>query len=626
MVVWVEASVDEKPLSWYWQSKYGILGKSVLVSFGPHPERQSVRQLAFGDYARLLPASVVGLIAAVNVALVVTAPLLLVKPPWAQSVAIGICSAFGYGFGALLGSIVYWIARALALQVVVEKRVLRLLAWIVSAGLLALATWGFVMNYRAAIKTASLTGMEKPSVIIYLLELALGAALAWGILQLISLVHQLTVKLIKSFGSRLPLPLARLAGWVLVITVVALVLYGGVIRGGLGWASKQAAELNKQTYPNASRPTSELVSGSVTSNEDWNLLGKEGRAYVAHTPSKSEISKLTKLPATQPIRAYASVAQHKNVAETARAVVAELERTGAFERPVLAVITTTGTGWVNSWNPGAFEYVTGGNCATAAMQYSYNPSWVQILANKDEVKRAGTTLVRAVLEKVPTLPKDKRPKVYLSGESLGAYSGLAALTELSKTAHGRHLVSLVSGQLWAGTPAFTPERVNLERARTHGSPQIAPVIDNGRHIRVVTSHGELATDIYGRELGRWSYPRTIYAQHASDPVTRWELPIWTAEPDWMREDAGHDVDSHLRWHWFVTFTQLSAELPLAIETEPGHGHNYQGEYLAYWRSLLGLPGAIGATTSPLTQEGSVGRAIGQGGATDKQILDALRAN
>lgn len=74
MVVWVEASVDEKPLSWYWQSKYGILGKSVLVSFGPHPERQSVRQLAFGDYARLLPASVVGLIAAVNVALVVTAP------------------------------------------------------------------------------------------------------------------------------------------------------------------------------------------------------------------------------------------------------------------------------------------------------------------------------------------------------------------------------------------------------------------------------------------------------------------------------------------------------------------------------------------------------------------------
>ncbi|WP_284801492.1 hypothetical protein, partial [Aerococcus urinae] len=74
--------------------------------------------------------------------------------------------------------------------------------------------------------------MEKPSVIIYLLELALGAALAWGILQLISLVHQLTVKLIKSFGSRLPLPLARLAGWVLVITVVALVLYGGVIRGG----------------------------------------------------------------------------------------------------------------------------------------------------------------------------------------------------------------------------------------------------------------------------------------------------------------------------------------------------------------------------------------------------------
>lgn len=597
----------------------------MLVSFGPHPERQhSLRQVAFGEAARFLPRSVVGLIVGTNMALVVTAPLLLVKPPWAQAAAIGICSAFGYALGSLLGSLTYWVARALALQVVVEKRVLRLLAWAVTAGLVALALWGFVANYRSAMHTAALTGMAKPSLLVYVLEVLLGGALAWGIWQVVSAIHWLAVVLVKSFSSRLPLPLARFTGWVLVLSTVGLVLYGGVMRGGLGWASRQAAELNKQTYPNASRPSSELVSGSVESNEDWALLGKEGRAFVSKTPSKEEIEALTKLPATQPIRAYASVAQHKNVSATARAVVAELERAGAFERPALAIVTTTGTGWVNNWNPGSFEYATGGNCATAAMQYSYNPSWVEIVANKDEVRQAGTMLVRTVLEKVATLPANKRPRVYLSGESLGAYSGLAALSELAKTAHGRNLVSLVSGQLWVGTPAFTPERVQLERARTHGSPQIAPVIDNGKQVRVATAKGELHTDIYGRELGRWHYPRTIYAQHASDPVARWEIPIWTAEPDWMREDAGKDVDTALRWHWFVTFTQLSAELPLAIETEPGHGHNYQEEYLVHWKALLGVPGTIEPWRASLGSEGSVGSGVGQGAASDGQIREKLR--
>ena len=54
----------------------------------------------------------------------------------------------------------------------------------------------------------------------------------------------------------------------------------------------------------------------------------------------------------------------------------ELERTGGFDRAVLAVIATTGTGWVNPAVPAALEYLYAGDTAVVAMQYSYLPSWI----------------------------------------------------------------------------------------------------------------------------------------------------------------------------------------------------------------------------------------------------------
>ena len=65
----------------------------------------------------------------------------------------------------------------------------------------------------------------------------------------------------------------------------------------------------------------------------------------------------------------------------------ELERTGAFERPVLALLGTTGTGWVDELNVRSIEYLTDGNCATAAMQYSFLPSPVAFVTDRDLPER-----------------------------------------------------------------------------------------------------------------------------------------------------------------------------------------------------------------------------------------------
>ncbi|HNQ06661.1 MAG TPA: alpha/beta-hydrolase family protein [Tetrasphaera sp.] len=88
-------------------------------------------------------------------------------------------------------------------------------------------------------------------------------------------------------------------------------------------------------------------------------------------------------------RVYASPTDASvDVEEIAATVVRELERTRAFERPVLALLGTTGTGWVDEFNVRSIEYLTDGNCATAAMQYSFLPSPVAFVTDRDLPERA----------------------------------------------------------------------------------------------------------------------------------------------------------------------------------------------------------------------------------------------
>ena len=73
-------------------------------------------------------------------------------------------------------------------------------------------------------------------------------------------------------------------------------------------------------------------------------------------------------------------------------VVAELQRTNAFSRSVLAVFTTTGTGWVDDWSAQSIEYLSNGDSAIAAMQYSYLPSALSMMTDRETPREAGKAL------------------------------------------------------------------------------------------------------------------------------------------------------------------------------------------------------------------------------------------
>ena len=151
------------------------------------------------------------------------------------------------------------------------------------------------------------------------------------------------------------------------------------------------------------------------------------------------------------------------------------------------------------------------------------------------------------------------------------------------------MVGRVAGAVWVGTPGATTVWDEVTADRHRGSPQIAPVIDNGRHIRFATRPEDLRRDVYGRDLGSWARPRIVYLQHASDPIVWWQPSLAYREPDWIGERAGADVDPALRWWPLVTFWMIGLDLTVGNNAAPGHGHIYQDDLVDAWAAVLDVP-------------------------------------
>ena len=81
----------------------------------------------------------------------------------------------------------------------------------------------------------------------------------------------------------------------------------------------------------------------------------------------------------------------------------------------------------------------------------------------------------------------------------------------------------------------------------------------------------------------------LYLLHASDPIVWWTPQLMYARPDWLEEARGDDVVAAVRWIPFVTFWQVTADLPFAANVPDGHGHVYTTEYVDAWAHVLQPP-------------------------------------
>jgi len=513
--------------------------------------------------------------------IIALSPSLLPRTWFYQGLVCGICGAAGYGLGALLAWAARWGSRMLGLRITVgdEQGHWLRVGWalLLAAGFV----WAVVANVRSQAVTAAVVHLEPLTPLDWVGTLALAPIVWIALVAAARGIRRLTRRLEHRAAKVLPTAGATVLAVVVVLFVAAWFTDIIIMQRGVELFGRYSAHLNAQSPEGKSAPTSPLISGGPGSGEPYSTLGYQGQVFVTQALTPAQITAATGEPAMQPIRVYAGLHDTETIEQTADRVVAELRRTGAFERKVLAVVTATGNGWVSDWSSQAIEYLTDGDSAIASMQYSYLPSALELLTDRATPREAGQALFDRVYTIWSQLPAASRPRLVVGGESLGAYGGLSAFS------HADDMLARSQGGVWSGTPSFSAIAEELYASRTQGSPQISPVIDNGLHVRFATKDVELSTDYVGRPLGRWGQPRFVFLQHPSDPVVWWGPKLLGAEPDWLREPLGRDVNPDVTWIPFVTFWQLTTDMAVGLNPPYGYGHRYGPEMVPAWGAVLG---------------------------------------
>lgn len=374
----------------------------------------------------------------------------------------------------------------------------------------------------------------------------------------------------------------RLSATIVVVTLAVLtvtVLNGVVLKFAMRTMNDTFASANNEMNPDSAPPKTALRSGGPESLVSWESLGHQGRVFVEGGPKVGDLTAFNGARATEPIRAYAGLNSADGITATAELAARELQRTGGLRRGVVAVATTTGTGWINEAEATALEYMYNGNTAIVSMQYSFLPSWLSFLVDKENARHAGQALFEAIDRLIRQMPEGQRPKLVVFGESLGSFGGEASFMSLN------NLLARTDGALFSGPTFQNTIWTDLTTTRDSGSPEWLPIYDDGRYVRFVARAGNLA-----RPKDPWDHPRVVYLQHASDPIAWWTPDLVFSKPDWLRERRGYDVLPQTRWIPVVTFLQVSADMAVAVDVPDGHGHKYVADVADGWAAVMSPPG------------------------------------
>ena len=390
--------------------------------------------------------------------------------------------------------------------------------------------------------------------------------------------HRAAVRLQRWMGRRA----ARALGWVAVVTVTWLVASGLLLNGLAGLADRSFSVRNTTTAEGVEPTTSGLRSGGPGSLVSWESLGRQGRTIAGTGPTAEEIAEWS---GSEAHGADPRLRRHPLRRATWRSgpswPSSDLERAGGFDRANLLVATTTGSGWLDAGAIDSFEYLTGGDSAMVAMQYSYLPSWLSYLVDQKKAREAGRELFDAVYDRWSKLPQADRPSLFVFGLSLGSFGGETAFS-------GEYdLRNRTAGALFAGPPNFNTLYREFTDGRDAGSLEVEPVYKGGRAVRFTNDVVAGVEPVHG-PLGRDPDPVSP-APLGPDRVVGSATCSGTGRTGWTSR-VGRDVLDAMVWIPVVTFWQVTADLPLATGVPDGHGHTYTREFVDGWAKILQPPG------------------------------------
>jgi len=502
-------------------------------------------------------------------------PSLLPRDAVVQGVISGVSLLVGYGIGAG-GAALYRFLHFPEVPRTVRSVLLTLTVGVVLV-LAVLAVWkqvGWQNDLRR------LYGMEPIGPGGWPLILAVTVLVTAAGLVLARFTRMAFHRLRGFLGRRLSRELSGLLGGVVVLVVAWALFTGVLVNGFFAGANALSAPADSTISPGSSAPTSELRSGGPGSLVDWDELGMEGRSFVSGGPTVEEIDAVSGGGALQPVRVYVGLRSADTVEERARLVVEELKRTGGFDRKVLVVATTTGTGYLDRNGTDPLEFMWNGDTAIAGVQYSYLPSWISLLADQEAVAETSRAVFDAVQAYWTTLPENDRPRLYLYGLSLGSYGVESLLGSINM------INEPIDGALLVGPPFVNPVHDQLVANRDPGSPAWLPIVGEGRTVRFTAEQNGLE-----RSDAAWGPTRIVYLQHASDPVVFFNQDLAFSPPEWLEDgQRGPDVSSQMGWFPLVTMVQVLLDLPGAGTVPMGYGHLYSATAnMTAWAAITEPP-------------------------------------
>jgi uncharacterized membrane protein len=497
-------------------------------------------------------------------------PSLLPRGPLFQGLVSGGAGAIGYG----LGVFAVWLVRYMRSKD--SSPPAPRWAWI------ALMVVGIIGQILMIIyfhvwqdDVRDLMGVPRLKFLDYPLAAVGSIVVLFVLVEIGQLVGKLVRYLVRQLNRFAPPRVSAVVVVLLLLVLSVALLNGVVVRFAMSAINKTFAAVNDETDPEFPAPMSPLRSGGPQSLVSWGSLGHQGRVFMSAGPTVQELSAFNGRPATEPIRTYAGLHSADGIKATAALAAQELRRTGGLNRDVVAVANTTGTGWINEAEAAALEYMYNGNTAIVGMQYSFLPSWLSFLVDKENARQAGQALFEAVDAMVREMPEAHRPRLVVFGESLGSFGGEAPFLALN------NLVARTDGALFSGPTFNNTIWTDLTHNRDPGSPQWLPIYDKGDNVRFVARPDNLT-----RPADPWGNPRVVYLQHASDPIAWWNPDLLFARPDWLREPRGYDVSPRMEWIPVVTFLQVSADMAVAVDVPNGHGHVYVRDVADAWAAVL----------------------------------------
>jgi uncharacterized membrane protein len=346
------------------------------------------------------------------------------------------------------------------------------------------------------------------------------------------------------------------------------------------------------------------VSGSRRSLVPWGTLGREGLRHVlSQVPTAPpaalaessplpdfSIETVTGKPAlANPVQVYIGLDSATTARERVDLALEEMTRLGAFDRSLLVLISPTGTGYVNYVALAAMQYLSRGDVATVTMQYSKRPS--PLAMSQVAVAREQNRLLwMEILIRLRDLPVDKRPRVAVFGESLGAHTSQDVFLNwgtLGPAALG------IDRALWFGTPYTSGW---MHEVTQEGRLDVDPDA-----VAVLNDFAEL------EELGpeRRRKLRYVLVNHDNDGVTKLGLDLILTRPDWLSAGARQPrpMPEHptvpisprgtppwMQWRPITTFFHTLIDMKNAQQPGPyrAWAHGYRPDQLRFISEVFGL--------------------------------------